>query len=245
MHHILHKKHGAGLIEDLQKTDDNFKIDSMDTVDYFQKYLMEPEGLDRLLEAAKTIVKYECPPHQIIVQSVTIPYLTGVNRIAARYINDNINRIFIVFEKFPKGSASDAGANGHFELMWHFPISFNKKEHARNKFCFFDPFGRTRNKDDPEEYYFQKARQMDYQEPDSNTCALWVLFALIQYCLQISRIPGIEPVEYSGMEDELDNKPFQVAHARRFRENERALYRYFLQHWFIFNPKVQEQRPIM
>ena len=148
--HILHKKYGAGLIADLQAGPNKFDIDSMAHNEYFEKYLMEPEGLERLVAAVKTITKYEvaAAQNQIIVTSVTVPYLTGINDQARRYIADNINRIMVVFEKFP--GKSDGEANGHFCIMWHFPATFNKKEHAQNKFCLFDPFGRTR-KNDPEE----------------------------------------------------------------------------------------------
>jgi hypothetical protein len=245
-HHCLHKKYGAGLIADLQDYPGKMDIDSMGHKDYFEKYLREPEGLDRLLSGVKAICKYEKPNDQIVVSTATLPYLSGVNNYSRTRIGDNINRVVVVFEKFPPEANSKPGeSNGHFMLLWHFPKSFNKKEHARDKFCLFDPFGRTRKEDDPEEYYFQKGHKVCYQMPTSDTCALWTIFALIQFALQVTRVPGVEPVEYDGLEKTLDEPTFNDAHARQFRENERALYRYFLKHWFIFTPQQRQNRPLV
>jgi len=128
-------------------------------------------------------------------------------------------------------------------VMWHFPLSFNKREHSKEKFCMFDPFGRAR-KNDPEEYYFQKAPFMDFQDPHSNTCSLWVVFSVLQFALQAVKVPGIQPVEYDGREDTLRTEPYNDLHGRQFRENERTLYTFLLKHYFIFQPAVPTKRPI-
>ena len=243
-HHFLHKKFGGGLIEDLQQLPGQFKIDSLDHKEYFEKYLMEPEGADRLVSAIKTICHYQEPTHAYNVRLCTIPYQTGVNKFCQNHLGDNLNHIFVVFESFGQGKTGDGSkANGHFMLLWHFPDTFNKKERSRNKYCLFDPFGRER-KNDPEQYYFQKAKDMDYQAPDSSTCALWCVFALLQFVLQVTRFPGVSPVEYNGKEETLDMASFEDLHERQFRENEMLLYRGLLKNYFIFQPRLPNQRPL-
>ena len=241
-HHFLHVKYGGGLIEDLQKLPYGFNINSMDHKDYFEKYLQEPEGASRLVSAIKTVVAYEKPSMSVHVGLATVPYKTGINKFCGRNMGDNINKIFVVFEEF--GAGEPGGANGHFGLLWHFPETFDKKRRSNRKFCFFDPFGRERD-NDPEENYYQKTPCKDYQTPESSTCALWCVFALLQFALQVSRFPGIEPVEYNGKEEVLNMKPFQVLHERQWQHNEVVLYRYLLKNYFIFQPRIPNKRPMI
>ncbi len=242
-HHILHKKYGAGLIEDLQQHDAQFKIDSMDHKEYFEKYLMSPEGADKLRAAVDTICKYEKPEMHITVGVATVAYQTGINKFCTGKLGDNLNHVYVVFESFGVGNSNPGGTNGHFMLLWHFPDTFNKKETTKNKFCLFDPFGRER-KNDPEINYYQKAKCHDFQMPTSSTCALWCIFALLQFALQCTRVPGIHPVPYSGNEEQLDQKTFQDMHERQWRENELALYRYLLKNYFIFQPRMPNTRSL-
>ena len=248
-HHLLHKKHGEGLVADLQQNNIEHKIGSMAHEDYFTKYLREGEGLDKLLSAVKAICAYEKPEYNIVVSSLTVPYLRGINDFSLQHSSDNINRVVVVFEEFPKEGADalkggdNESINGHFMLLWHFPSTFKARKNSKDKFCLFDPFGRERGEGDPTNSYYQKGKGMDYQSPHSNTCALWSIFALIQFCLQVARIPNITPVEYDGNPNKLDEKPFQIAHGQQFRKNERALYVYLIKNWFIFQPRIQQQRP--
>lgn len=243
-HHILKRKYAAGLVADLQTLPWDFKTDSMDHQEYFEKYLMEPEGLDRVLAAIKTICHYEMPDTNFMITSATIPHLEGVNQLAAREIGDNVNKIIILFENFPKGAGKDStGASGHFELMWHFPETFDKKEATAKRFCFFDPFGRERPKD-PERSYFQKSKYFDYQYPESSTCALWCIFALIQFALKTGKFPGVAPIEYDGKESTLDEHNFVVLHEPEWLHNERTIYNFFIRHYFIFKPRIQPQRAL-
>lgn len=242
-HHLLHVKFGSGLIEDLQKLPHGFKINSMDHKEYFEKYLQEPEGAERVVAAIKTIVAYERPQMNTHVGLATVPYKTGINKFCGHNMGDNINKIFVVFEEF--GTPGGGGtANGHFGLLWHFPETFDKKKRSNRKFCYFDPFGRERD-NDPEINYYQKTPCKDYQTPESSTCALWCIFALLQFALQVGRFPGIEPVEYNGKEETLNMKPFQILHERQWKNNELVLYRYLLKNYFIFQPRVPQARPMI
>lgn len=249
-HLILHKKFvGEGLIHDLARQGATPSIDSLSHKDYFEKYLAEGEAFDNLTTAIRVICENEKPEFIVKVIPVTIPYLTGVNAWCQNHVNDNMNQIILLFEQFPPAGTrtADGGAtmtrrggggdsvNGHFMLLWRFPRSFNKKEETERKFCLFDPFGRNR-KDDPEEYYYQKAKRFDYQFPDSNTCALWCIFALLQFCLQIARVQDIHPVHYSGDPGAFNNPDFVDAHRREWIGNEHSLYTHLIRNYRIFQP---------
>jgi len=266
-HHILHRRHAGGLLDVLANSEHSHQIDSLDTKDYFERYLREPEGLERLTAAVKTICTYEFPETDITVNHTVVKYGEGVNRFATMHARDNVNYVVIVFEEFPQegagiskllqlsrategphtrgGATNNGGANGHFMLLWRFVKGFDRREDSKGKFCLFDPFGRLRP-NDPEVAYYQKAPCFDYQWPESNTCALWCIFALLQFALQKSRFSGISPVEYDGMEDKLtDDVSFLLVHKKQWMENERILYSFLVNHYFIFQPRVPSKRSLI
>ena len=257
-HMLLHKRffEGGGLIEDLSQRGATPIVNSLSHKDYFEKYLSEGEAFDCLVSAIRVICANEKPGFPITVSGATIPYLSGVNAWSQAHVKDNMNEIIVLFEKFPPAgtTSADGGVamqrrggsatvNGHFMLLWRFPSSFKKKEDTTNKFCLFDPFGRKR-KDDPEEYYYQKAKGHDFQYPDSDTCALWCVFALLQYCLQIARIQNIEPVAYSGEPAAFNNPDFISSFHHDWLRNEHALYLYLIKNYTIFQPDQLKARPL-
>lgn len=237
-HHIIHKRHAGGLVADLQTlSPDSFRIHSLNHRAYFEEYLMDGEDPNRLVSAVKTVAEYERPKEKYYCYLRSVPYLNGINSLSLSELGDNVNKIFVIFERF--GEKGDLRKNGHFMLLWQ-----NRKSKDNGKFTLFDPFGRIRP-NDPEQYYTLFNKGLDFQMPTSQTCALWCIYALVKYCLGFpASFKSIEPVEYDGLEATLDKPWFLTAYRQQFSRNEQFLYSTLVKNWIIFLPKTYKPRPM-
>ena len=241
-HRIIHKRHGEGLLADLQKfsSEDGFRIHSLDHREYFEKYLYDTEEPNKLLAAIKTVCEYERPDQDWYCSIKSVPYLHGINAVALKERGDNVNKVFVIFERF--GESERERYRGHFMILWSV-VGGGKK--ATGDFYLFDPFGRKRPAD-PQQYYKIINECLDYQAPNSETCALWCVYALVKYCLNFpAAFKGIVPVEYDGSEKQLGEEWFQVANRAQFERNEYFLYSTLVKNWIIFLPRLNKQRQLV
>jgi len=245
LHYILPKRFLAGgLLEDFDRKTSPGAVNTMSHKDYFEKYLREPEGFGRLVESVQTCCDNMRPDMQIQVRMAQISYLSDVNKVASRFIKNGTNQVVVLFEKFPDNSTSAEGSSGHFMIMWHFPETFqNDQKNARNRFFLFDSFGRKRKEDDPMQLYYQKVG-MCYQYPDSDTCALWCIYALWHWCLKINPFRDVHPVEYNGNPDILGLDSFAQAHEKQLMRNEHSLYIQLIENSAIFQKNTKPSRPL-
>lgn len=241
MHFILpkyYKDDGSGLLAQLQNPREENRLSHLNHSDFFHKYLLDPENILVLEKSVRKSCEYLWPHVLFTIRTVFVNHLTGINNVARQTINNNTNQIFVVFEYFSDRSVSKSGSSGHFMIMWNFPSIFPKS--MKDKFCLFDSLGRQRI-NDPEEFYFhlnqEKGEYKIYQSPETETCAMWCIYALWNYCLRKIKFYNIEPVNYNGKEKELGTKTFDMRHGKELLNNDKQLLVQLMNNSVIFRTK--------
>jgi hypothetical protein len=223
-------------------------ISELDHHSFFTKYLMDPEQTTRLEKSVIHSCKYLLPEANIVVSTEYVPHLTGVNKIAKRQINEGTNQVIIIFERFSNpNDTSSTGSQGHFMIMWYFPNAFDRGKQTSSRFCLFDSLGRQRNVDDPEEFYFPMGIRGDkfyqlYQWPEGDTCALWCIYALWNFCLRKVKFGKIHPIEYDGQEKTLQNENFMARFNDDLLENELTLMKTIMENSLILKTPSPSRR---